>query len=300
MDSLLIIQKEQHPEHEEGNVVCRFPHGARRASQGTPSHHVDFPSAPTTADVPMEEQPKDLSRENISEDKNNCYNTSRNAATQVYSGDNIPRNKSDSLFINKRIYHPEPEVGDIPYGFPQDSTRASQGTSTCLQESLGECFSEKDPREVPGLQSRQEQLISDPVLLGKNHEANLPCESHQKRFCRDAKLYKCEECSRMFKHARSLSSHQRTHLNKKSELLCVTCQKMFKRVSDRRTHEIIHMPEKPFKCSTCEKSFSHKTNLKSHEMIHTGEMPYVCSLCSRRFRQSSTYHRHLRNYHRSD
>jgi SCAN domain-containing zinc finger protein len=104
----------------------------------------------------------------------------------------------------------------------------------------------------------------------------------------------------MFKHARSLSSHQRTHLNKKSELLCVTCQKMFKRVSDRRTHEIIHMPEKPFKCSTCEKSFSHKTNLKSHEMIHTGEMPYVCSLCSRRFRQSSTYHRHLRNYHRSD
>lgn len=78
----------------------------------------------------------------------------------------------------------------------------------------------------------------DPVLLGKNHEANLPCESHQKRFCRDAKLYKCEECSRMFKHARSLSSHQRTHLNKKSELLCVTCQKMFKRVSDRRTHEI--------------------------------------------------------------
>lgn len=299
MDSLLIIQKEQHPEHEEGNVVCRFPHGARRASQGTPSHHVDFPSVPTTADVPMEEQPKDLSRENISEDKNNCYNTSRNAATQVYSGDNIPRNKTDSLFINKRIYHPEPEVGDIPYGVPQDSTRASQGTSTCLQESLGECFSEKDPREVPGLQSRQEQPISDPVL-GKNHEANLPCESHQKRFCRDAKLYKCEECSRMFKHARSLSSHQRTHLNKKSELLCVTCQKMFKRVSDRRTHEIIHMPEKPFKCSTCEKSFSHKTNLKSHEMIHTGEMPYVCSLCSRRFRQSSTYHRHLRNYHRSD
>ena len=115
----------------------------------------------------MEEQPKDLSRENISEDKNNCYNTSRNAATQVYSGDNIPRNKSDSLFINKRIYHPEPEVGDIPYGVPQDSTRASQGTSTCLQESLGECFSEKDPREVPGLQSRQEQLISDPVLLGR-------------------------------------------------------------------------------------------------------------------------------------
>lgn len=298
MDSHLIIQKEQYPEHGEAGVVFQFPHGARRASQGNSSHHVEFLSARTTADVPMEEQPMDLCRKNISEDKNNCSKTSRKAP-QVYSDDNIPRNRTDSLFINQIIYHPEPEVGDIPHGVPQDSTRASQGESSCLQEPLGESSSEKDPREAPRLLSRQEQPSSDPALLCKDHEANSPCESHQKRFHRDAKLYKCEECSRMFKYARSLSSHQRTHLNK-SALVCATCQKKFKRVSDLRTHEIIHMPEKPFKCSTCEKPFSHKTNLKSHEMIHTGEKPYVCSLCSRRFRQSSTYHRHLRNYHSSD
>ncbi|XP_034374821.1 zinc finger and SCAN domain containing protein 4C-like [Arvicanthis niloticus] len=297
-NSLLIIQKEQYPECEEGCVVSQFPQGGTRASQGNSSHHVEFLSTATTADVPMQAHPMVFCRRNISEDRMDCYNTSR-SDTQLNSGDDIPRNKMDSLFIRQRMHPPESEMADVSYGVPQDSK--SQGTSTCQPESLEEAFSEENPKEVTGFLSRPEQSAStsEPVLLCQNHEANSPRESHPKRFRRGPKPYKCDKCPRTFKYARSLSSHQRTHLNKKS-FVCVTCQKIFKRFSDLRIHEIIHKPEKPFICSTCNKSFSHKTNLKAHERTHTGEKPYACPLCSKCFCQSSTYHRHLRKIHKSD
>ncbi|XP_063120456.1 zinc finger and SCAN domain containing protein 4F-like [Rattus norvegicus] len=296
MNSLLIIQKEQCPEQEDGLDSFQFTQGAR-ASQGNSSHHVEFLSAHTWRDIPMEAQPVIFYRTNISEDREECCTTSKNA-TQENSADNIPMRKMDSVFINQRMYHPEPKMGDVSCGVPQGFTR-SPGTSTSQQESLGLTFSEDDPRDIPGVPSRPEKLSSEAVLLYQNQEANSTSKSHQKRLHVGPKQYNCEECPRTFKYASHLSLHQRTHQNKKA-FVCPTCQKTFKRASDLRCHEIIHNPEKPFKCSTCEKSFSHKTNLKAHERIHTGEKPYVCSLCSHRFCQSSTYNRHLRNVHKSD
>lgn len=297
MNSLLIIQKEPCPEQEEGLASFQFAQGAR-ASQGNSSHHVEFLSAHTCRDIPMEAQPVIFYRTNTSEDREECCTTSKNA-TQEKGGDNIPMRKMDSIFINQRMYHPEPKMGDVSYGVPQDFTRRSPGTSTSQQESLGLSFSEDDPRDIPGVNSRPEKLTSEAVLLYQYQEANSTNKSHQKRLHVGAKQYNCEKCPRTFKYASHLSLHQRTHQNKKA-FVCPTCQKTFKRASDLRCHEIIHNPEKPFKCSTCEKSFSHKTNLKAHERIHTGEKPYVCSLCSQRFCQSSTYNRHLRNVHKSD
>ncbi|XP_028637846.1 zinc finger and SCAN domain containing protein 4C-like, partial [Grammomys surdaster] len=298
INSLLIIQREQYPEHEEGHGFSQFPQGATRASQGNSSHHEEFLSTPTTTEVPTELHPMDFSRRNISEDKKDCYNTSTNA-TQFYSGDNIPRKKMDSLYINQRMHHPEPEMADVSYRVLQDSTRETQGTSTCQQESLEEPFSEEDPKEVPGFLSRPEQPTSEPVLLCQNHEANSPCESHQKKLDRDRKPHKCEKCPRTFKYACHLASHQRTHL-KNHPFVCATCQEIFKQRSDLKSHEIIHKTKKPFKCSTCKRPFRYKTNLNTHERIHTGENPYACPQCSKRFRQSSTYHHHLRTIHKSD
>lgn len=100
-NSLLILPKEQYPEHEEGLASFQFPQSAR-ASQGNSSPSVEFLSAPTSRDIPMEAQPMIFSRTNISEDREECYNTSRNA-TQVNSGDNVPMSKMDSLFINQRM-----------------------------------------------------------------------------------------------------------------------------------------------------------------------------------------------------
>ncbi|XP_052054779.1 zinc finger and SCAN domain containing protein 4C-like [Apodemus sylvaticus] len=297
MNSLLIIQKEQDPEQEERCVFLQFSQGRGRASQGNSSHHVTFLGAPTTVDVSMEPESMDLFRTANSVDRKDWNNTSSNAS-QENNGDNIPRNKMDSFFSNQRVYPSEPDIGDASCEVIQDYTRTNQGNSTCLQESLGESFPEEGPRDLPGFLSRPESPTSEPVL-SQNHEPNSPCGSHQEIYHRDCKPYKCKECPRSFKYACYLSSHQRTHLNKRA-LSCDICGKIFKRVSDLRIHEVIHKPEKPFICSTCKRSFSHKTNLKAHERIHTGEKPYACSLCSRSFRQSSTYHRHMRNYHKSD
>ena len=296
MNSLIINQKEQDPEPQAGCEFCQLSQQTGRASQGICIHHANLLSAPIAVDVSIEAEPKDVSRTKISADRKDWNNTSRNA-TQINNGDNIPRNK-DTLFSNPRVYPSEPEVADGSQEVLQDSTRTSQGTSTCLQESLGESFPEEDPQEVPGFLSRPEPPTSEPVNC-QNHEANSPCESHQERYYGDPKPYKCEECPRRFKYACHLSLHQRTHQNN-GVLSCSTCEKIFKRVSDLRIHEVIHKPEKPFICSTCNRSFSHKTNLKAHERIHTGEKPYACSLCSRSFRQSSTYHRHVRKNHKSD
>lgn len=124
-----IIQKEQDLEHEVVCMFYQFPQGTRTASQGNCSHHAKLLSAPNIVDVSMEAQPNDLSRTSISVDIRDWNNNFMNA-TQVNSGDNIPRNKMESFFIKQRMYLPEPEVGDVSHEFPQESTRASQGTST--------------------------------------------------------------------------------------------------------------------------------------------------------------------------
>ncbi|XP_028616869.1 zinc finger and SCAN domain containing protein 4C-like, partial [Grammomys surdaster] len=293
----LIIQKMQYPEHEKAGGHFQFPLGAKSANQGKSNHPIEFLNASTSEDVPMEEEPVIFSKTNISEDRLDGYYTST-SATQVNSADIIPRNRKNSRLFIQRVYHPGPEMRDVSYEVPQDSTRASQGTSTCQEESFRESFSEEDPREVPEFLSRTEQPPSGPLNLCRNHEANTTYESHQ-RIHRDPKPDKCDECPRTFKYACNLSLHRKTHQNKRA-FVSPTCQKKFKRVSDLQIHEISNKPEKSFTCSTCKRSFSPKTNMKVHERIHTGEKPYSCTQCNSTFRQSSSYYRHLRKYHKSE
>uniref|UniRef100_G1QFN8 Zinc finger and SCAN domain containing 4 n=1 Tax=Myotis lucifugus TaxID=59463 RepID=G1QFN8_MYOLU len=107
------------------------------------------------------------------------------------------------------------------------------------------------------------------------------------------KLYRCDQCPRVFEYLCRFQLHQRRHNNERP-FLCATCGKGFFQASDLRVHELIHSKEKPFRCGSCDRAFSHRTNLLAHERIHTGAKPYTCAQCGRTYRQSSTYHRHLR------
>uniref|UniRef100_G1Q050 Zinc finger and SCAN domain containing 4 n=1 Tax=Myotis lucifugus TaxID=59463 RepID=G1Q050_MYOLU len=111
------------------------------------------------------------------------------------------------------------------------------------------------------------------------------------------KLYRCDQCPRVFRYLCRFQLHQRRHNNERP-FACATCGKGFFQASDLRVHELIHAKEKPFRCGRCDRAFSHRTNLQAHERIHTGAKPYACAQCGRTYRQSSTYHRHLRMHQR--
>ncbi|XP_036176858.1 zinc finger and SCAN domain-containing protein 4-like [Myotis myotis] len=111
------------------------------------------------------------------------------------------------------------------------------------------------------------------------------------------KLYRCDQCPRVFEYLSRFQLHQRRHNNERP-FVCATCGKGFVQASDLRVHELIHAEEKPFRCGRCGRAFSHRTNLRAHERIHTGARPYACAQCGRTYRQASTFHRHLRMHRR--
>ncbi|XP_036031865.1 zinc finger and SCAN domain-containing protein 4-like [Onychomys torridus] len=228
--------------------------------------------------------------ENCEDGPNNAWNTS-----VVNGGDSSVGNGMDSLSIIQEGHFPEPKDRSVPDGIPLDYSRTSQVTSRYQEESQRGSLSEDVHMEV------QPEIISRPEDTEhcKNHDVSSTSGRRQKRLLRTPKTYKCEECGRTFKYPCRLSAHQRKHKKERS-FFCTTCQKGFYTHSDLKVHEAIHQKNKTFQCSTCGKSFSLKINLKAHERIHTGEKPYTCSLCNHSFRQSSTYHRHLRNCHNSD
>ncbi|XP_027289596.1 zinc finger and SCAN domain containing protein 4D-like [Cricetulus griseus] len=298
MDSLLFTETGQYAESEHGGVSYGAPLDLSRAGQGTSRYQAESPRSPSYEHIPMEVQPVYLSWTSQSEDTADGHNIVLNTANVNGCISNL-KTERDSLLFIQREQDSEPKEGGDFYGLLCDSGRAIWGTSSSQELSLTSHSYEHIPIKVPGFLSRPEQTTCEPVPLWQSQEANSICEGHQERPHRCLKQYKCEECPRAFKYPCNLSVHQKRHKVERS-FFCINGETGFYQGSDIRDPETVSKPEKPFICSTCGRSFSHKTNLQAHERIHTGEKPYTCSVCNSRFRQSSTYHRHLRNYHKSD
>ncbi|XP_060242127.1 zinc finger and SCAN domain containing protein 4F-like [Meriones unguiculatus] len=293
MDSLLTVQRAQYPEPKEGGLCYRVTQGVRKSSPGPFRLQEESLRAPASEDVPIAVKPVLLSRIDQSKDTGDGHHPSWNTA-DVNSDVSSITNEGDSLII-QREQHSKPDEGGVPYGVPHDSRKAICDASRSPWASSSTGLS----MEVSRFLSRPEQLTFVPVPFCKNHEANSTWDAHQGTLYRDSKPHKYEECPRTFKYLCNLSVHERKH-GKKRSLFCTECQKGFNQGSELQVHEVRHKPEKPFLCSTCGRSFNHRTNLQAHERIHTGEKPYICSLCSHSFRQSSTFHRHMRNFHKSE
>ncbi|XP_060242097.1 zinc finger and SCAN domain containing protein 4F-like [Meriones unguiculatus] len=269
--------------HEDSEDSCESPWDA---IEGNGSAN----SVGTTMDSLLTVQRAQIDQ---SKDTGDGHHPSWNTA-DVNSDVSSITNEGDSLII-QREQHSKPDEGGVPYGVPHDSRKAICDASRSPWASSSTGLS----MEVSRFLSRPEQLTFVPVPFCKNHEANSTWDAHQGTLYRDSKPHKYEECPRTFKYLCNLSVHERKH-GKKRSLFCTECQKGFNQGSELQVHEVRHKPEKPFLCSTCGRSFNHRTNLQAHERIHTGEKPYICSLCSHSFRQSSTFHRHMRNFHKSE
>ena len=294
MDSLLVIHTGQYPKPEQGDVSYGVLCDSKRAKQGTSRYQEESLSASSYEHMFMDVQPVYLSRTDQSEDADDGHNTLLNTT----GGNSSLRDKKDSLLIIQRGQRTELEQGGVPNGVLWDSRKAIWDTSRSQEVPPTPHSSEGVTMVVPGFLSRPEQPTSEPVPLYQNQEVNSLYVSDQERLHIDSKPFKCDKCPKAFKYSCSLLIHQKRHRNERP-FVCPICQEGFYQVSELQIHEALHKPEKPFSCNTCGRSFSHKTNLQAHERIHTGEKPYTCSLCNHRFRQSSTYHRHLRNYHKS-
>ncbi|XP_037351598.2 zinc finger protein 664-like isoform X2 [Talpa occidentalis] len=107
------------------------------------------------------------------------------------------------------------------------------------------------------------------------------------------KPYKCQECGKTFSSKSILIIHKRSHTEKKL-YECEECGKDFSRKSDLVVHQRTHTGEKPYECEECGKAFSSKPAFNIHQRIHTGKEPYKCQECGKTCSSNSTLSKHQR------
>lgn len=111
---------------------------------------------------------------------------------------------------------------------------------------------------------------------------------------REAKPYKCSQCSKAFANSSYLSQHTRIHLGIKP-YRCDICQRKFTQLSHLQQHIRTHTGDKPYKCRHpgCNKAFSQLSNLQSHSRCHQTDKPYKCNSCYKCFADEPSLLEHI-------
>ncbi|XP_055327052.1 zinc finger protein rotund-like [Sitodiplosis mosellana] len=111
---------------------------------------------------------------------------------------------------------------------------------------------------------------------------------------REAKPYKCTQCSKAFANSSYLSQHTRIHLGIKP-YRCEICQRKFTQLSHLQQHIRTHTGDKPYKCRHpgCQKAFSQLSNLQSHSRCHQTDKPFKCNSCYKCFTDETALLEHI-------
>ncbi|XP_077056806.1 zinc finger protein 646 [Siphateles boraxobius] len=108
---------------------------------------------------------------------------------------------------------------------------------------------------------------------------------------KEERPFKCNICSRSYRHAGSLLNHKNTH--KTGHFTCSFCAKPFSNPMALRNHTRIHTQKKKYVCPTCGKAFRLSSILYNHQKIHArGATHYSCQTCGKRFQGKSGLKRH--------
>jgi KRAB domain-containing zinc finger protein len=109
------------------------------------------------------------------------------------------------------------------------------------------------------------------------------------------KLYKCDECNRLFGRKDHLKRHYLVHTGEKP-YKCDICNKLFSQNGTLKAHYRVHTGEKPYSCNVCNRRFGESVNLKNHYRVHTEEGRYKCDICSKAFTMRVSLKTHYRSH----
>ncbi|XP_066942570.1 zinc finger protein rotund-like isoform X3 [Macrobrachium rosenbergii] len=128
------------------------------------------------------------------------------------------------------------------------------------------------------------------TIFGSKADLQLHTQIHM----REAKPYKCSQCSKAFANSSYLSQHTRIHLGIKP-YRCEICQRKFTQLSHLQQHIRTHTGDKPYKCRHpgCNKAFSQLSNLQSHSRCHQTDKPYKCNSCYKCFVDEASLLEHI-------
>ena len=117
---------------------------------------------------------------------------------------------------------------------------------------------------------------------------------HTQIHMREAKPYKCSQCSKAFANSSYLSQHTRIHLGIKP-YKCEICMRKFTQLSHLQQHIRTHTGDKPYKCRHpgCNKAFSQLSNLQSHSRCHQTDKPFKCNSCYKCFVDEQSLLEHI-------
>lgn len=133
-------------------------------------------------------------------------------------------------------------------------------------------------------------------VFGSKADLQLHTQIHM----REAKPYKCTQCSKAFANSSYLSQHTRIHLGIKP-YRCEICQRKFTQLSHLQQHIRTHTGDKPYRCkfNSCSKAFSQLSNLQSHSRCHQQDKPFKCNSCYKCFIDENSLLEHIPKHRES-
>ncbi|KAG7282647.1 hypothetical protein CRUP_017573, partial [Coryphaenoides rupestris] len=110
------------------------------------------------------------------------------------------------------------------------------------------------------------------------------------------KLYKCDECDKLFSRKESLKQHisykhSKNMPDPEYKFICNMCDKSFRLENALKFHNC----DKSFQCDICSRFFSTNSNLSKHKKKH-GEKLFSCQVCSKMFYRKDVMQEHHRRH----